>query len=130
MDFEDNERRFVGDIGDYKFESKNNNQTFQQEIEERNNKEITEGMQKYMPIGSVVGLEDSEDLKMIIGFNFSTNNQTRDYVGCPYPFGIQDDKSYSLFDHEQIKRVYHIGYINNLERGFKENLPKEDAIGR
>lgn len=71
---------------------------------------------KWLPIGSVVLLEDGNRLLMIYGRAQrqvdadSKNDVMWDYVGCMFPEGnIDPDHSY-LFNKEQIDSVYFIGY--------------------
>ena len=119
-----NDERFVGRGEEYKF-TMNPNSTAKT-VEERKQNTISEGMKKYMPIGSVVELAGSEQKVMIIGFKVEVDGEVYDYVGCAYPFGITKENSTINFYHDQIKGVFHVGFINAQERYFKSQLSEED----
>lgn len=126
IDSENNEQRFGGSGKEYQFEQSNPNYSFSETLEIRIQQELSEGMKKYMPIGSVIKLINFDGLHMIIGFNHYKENIKNDYIGCAYPFGLQEDSIHTYFDHSQIDRVYHIGYMDSFERSFKETLSDID----
>lgn len=119
---ESNEQRMYGNSEEYRLKMNNQTENLSEFIQKRKNMEISEGMQKYMPIGSIVTLNGSDKLTMIIGFNYLNNQTTYDYIGCQYPFGVTRDNATYLFNHNQIDKIYHVGYINGQERQFKEQL--------
>ena len=96
--------------------------------------------QGLLPIGSVVLLKNSTKRIMIIGVcqGMKTEEGTRlyDYAGCIYPEGyISGDKNF-LFNHEQIERLYALGYQDEEQFAFKEKadqiieeLRKKEANG-
>ena len=68
-------------------------------------------MNKLLPLGTVVKLNDSQEL-MIIGYfakEDNSSNQIYDYIGCNYPFGF-DNKNHCLFNRESIKSISFVGY--------------------
>lgn len=69
-------------------------------------------MGKYLPIGSVVLLKNAEKKLMIYGCNQKDtgNDKIYDYIGCLYPEGNIDPKHTYVFNHDQIERVYFIGF--------------------
>ena len=87
---------------------------------------------KYLPIGTVVMLKGATKRLMIAGYCIVQNepknkNEIKiwDYCGCLYPEGFLSSKETSLFDHEQIKEIYHLGLSaeeDQEEKKFKENL--------
>lgn len=80
---------------------------------------------KYLPIGSVVMLKNATKKIMIIGFKCHAKEDVSkeyDYAGVIYPEGLLDSSQNFLFDHEQIDKTYHVGYINQEENDFKEKL--------
>lgn len=81
-------------------------------------------MRDLLPIGSVVLLNDSNKRLFIYGRWIKNPEQNRsyDYVGCYYPEGSLDNKSNFLFDHEQIQRIYAIGFQDEEEFEFKKAL--------
>lgn len=81
--------------------------------------------EKYLPIGSVVLLNGGTKKAMITGFCSIAEEDTKkmyDYTGCVYPEGFLDYDQICLFDHSQIEKVYHIGYIDEEEEMFKKEL--------
>lgn len=117
-----NDSRFIGTGDEYQFEINGIRDTNGEQFIKRQQNTISEGMKKHMPIGSVVTLKGSSVLKMIIGFNYEVSEQVYDYLACTYPFGIDNHNLPITFNHDQIERVYHIGFINNQERKFKSEL--------
>ena len=92
--------------------------------------QIFEGMHKYMPAGSVVSLKNSEEKKMIIGFRADRGSRRFDYTACDWPIGIDErkkDNGVVVFDHDQIKSTYHVGYQNLQEKAFKQELQARDT---
>ena len=85
-------------------------------------------MKKFLPIGSVVLLKDSQKRIMIVGVKQkqADSDKVWDYSACLYPEGILEPNKLFLFDSEQIERLYFIGlqdgeglaflnYLNQLE---------------
>ena len=84
--------------------------------------------EKYLPIGSVVLLENGTKRVMITGFAIKAKEMPSkifDYVGCLYPEGIVSTDKNLVFDHSQIKQIYAIGYSDEEEKKFKEKLKEE-----
>lgn len=119
---ENNNKRFMGSAEDYKFKINGQTENLEEVMNERERQEVSEGLQKYMPIGSVISLSDSDELLMIIGFNYNYNDKIYDYIGCCYPYGLCNSHQTKIFNHEQIKKIYNVGYINNQEKVFKAEL--------
>lgn len=81
--------------------------------------------EKYLPIGSVVLLENGTKRLMITGFCVVPNDdktKVYDYSGCLYPEGVISSEQIALFNHDQIKTIYAIGYSDDEEKQFKEKL--------
>lgn len=81
--------------------------------------------EKFLPIGSVVLLKGGTKKAMITGFcSVASEEKTKiyDYTGCIYPEGYLDFDQVCLFDHNQIEKIYHLGYIDDEEKSFKEEL--------
>ena len=68
-------------------------------------------MKKFLPIGSVVLLKESQKRIMIVGVKQKQENSDKvwDYSACLYPEGILDPDKLFLFDAEQIERLYFVG---------------------
>lgn len=81
--------------------------------------------EKYLPLGSVVMLKNATKRLLITGFCVMPNedkNKIYDYSGCLYPEGIISTEQTALFNHDQIERIYAIGYSDDEEKAFKEKL--------
>lgn len=93
-------------------------------------------MKRLLPIGSIVitDLEKNEKI-MIIGRVVKQNEEDQkyyDYCGCIAPIGIQNQESFKMFNHEEIRRLLFIGYQDEEELNFsvyakneKDKLNKE-----
>lgn len=84
-----------------------------------------ENNDKYLPIGSVVLLKGGTKKAMVTGFCSVAEEDTGkmyDYTGCVYPEGFLDFDQICLFDHNQIEKVYHVGYVDDEEKAFKKEL--------
>lgn len=95
--------------------------------------------EKYLPVGTVVMLENGKKRVMITGFAATapeTGDKMYDYMGCLYPEGVISSDKNLLFDHDQIGQVYHMGLIDEewekVEAKIKEvvairlNAPEEN----
>ncbi len=83
--------------------------------------------EKYLPIGTVVLLKGGKKRAMITGFcSVAQENQEKiyDYSGCVYPEGYLSSNQVCLFDHNQIDKVFFVGYEDEEERVFKDKLNK------
>lgn len=79
----------------------------------------------YLPIGSVVLLEDGEKKLMITGFCTipeETPDEVFDYCGCLYPEGVVSSDEIYVFDHDQIKDVLFVGLEDEEQKEFKKEL--------
>lgn len=79
---------------------------------------------KYLPIGTVVMLKNGEKRLMITGFvcNDKNSGKTYDYSGCMYPEGILSTEQTFAFNHDQIEHIFFMGYLDEEEKYFKNNL--------
>lgn len=80
--------------------------------------------EKYLPIGTVCLLKEATKKVMIIGFaakGKESGDKMFDYIGCIYPAGVIRSDQNLLFNHDQIKDVYYMGYSNEE---WKELQPK------
>ena len=80
---------------------------------------------KYLPIGTVVLLKEASKKLMIIGFcstGAEDTSKVYDYSGCLYPEGLIDSKQVALFNHEQISKIYFMGYQSEEDKTFKVKL--------
>ena len=84
-------------------------------------------MDKYLPIGSVVLLKNGRKKIMIYGRKLMhvETGEEWDYLACLYPEGNINEEFMYLFNHDQIDKVYYLGYEDEEEKRFvEENLIK------
>lgn len=69
---------------------------------------------QFLPIGSVVLLEDADKRLMIYGIMQIgvADGKQYDYISCLYPEGFLDKEHTYLFNHEDIQRVDFIGFVD------------------
>lgn len=82
-------------------------------------------MDKYLPIGTVVLLENGKKELMITGYLVSENNNSNvvyDYSGCLYPEGIISSNQNAVFNHSQIREVLFKGYDSDKYKELNEKL--------
>ena len=78
-----------------------------------------------LPIGSVVRMEDGTKSLLIVGI-LQTNSEGKmyDYIGCPFPEGYIDADHLFLFNHNDIKDVYYVGFSDEELNEFVDYLEK------
>lgn len=82
-------------------------------------------VEKYLPIGTVVILKNGRKKLMINGFackDLDTGDKIYDYSGCVYPEGVLSFDKAIVFDHDQIEKIFYMGYIDEDEPVFKKKL--------
>lgn len=86
-------------------------------------------MKKFLPIGSVVLLKNSQKRIMIVGVKQKQVDSEKvwDYSACLYPEGVLDPDRLFLFDAEQIERLYFIGFQDGEGLEFQNRLNNMDA---
>lgn len=124
MNEEENKKRFVADVREYTVKVNGSSENIGEKIQQRSNEELVNAMKKYMPIGSIVKIRDSFKKYMIMGFNSKFDDKIYDYLACEYPFGLDSEHKSDVFNHNQIEKVFHIGFVNNQEKNFKLELLK------
>lgn len=90
-------------------------------------------MKKYLPIGSVVLLKESQKRIMIVGVKQkqADSDKVWDYSACLYPEGILNPDMLYLFDTEQIERLYFVGFQDGEGLAFLSRLSQmEDGEDR
>ena len=86
-------------------------------------------MKKYLPIGTVVLLKNGSKRVMIYGRKqiHVETGQEWDYLACLYPEGNINEEFMYLFNHDQIDKVFYLGYKDEEELKFSnENLNKNN----
>lgn len=81
-------------------------------------------MEKYLPLGSVVLLKGGDKRVMIYGRRQEAlaDAAVWDYIACLYPEGNLSEEYTYLFNHDQIERVFFIGYQEDEEFAFQAEL--------
>ena len=77
-----------------------------------------------LPIGSVVLLKEANKRVMIFARiqTIVGRSDIFDYAACPYPEGLADPQNVIFFNHDDIARVYFIGYQDSDELLFREKV--------
>ena len=81
--------------------------------------------ERTLPIGTVVLLKNATKRLMIIGYckyKLGDNETIYDYAGCVYPEGFMSAEATALFNHDQIERIYALGFQNDERFSFEEKL--------
>lgn len=81
--------------------------------------------ERTLPIGSVVLLKGAKKRLMIIGYckyKAGDDETIYDYAGCLYPEGFMSPESTALFNHEDIDKIFALGYQNKLRFEFEPKL--------
>lgn len=81
--------------------------------------------EKYLPIGTICMLKGGQKRVMITGFCAipqEDKNKVYDYSGCMYPEGFIVSNQVCLFNHDQIEKIYYLGYEDEEEKEFKNKL--------
>lgn len=80
--------------------------------------------EKYLPIGTIVMLNEATMPMMITGYKMQDGMYNLyDYCGCIYPLGNTSNQK-GAFNHNQIKEILHIGYEDENYKVFNEKLLK------
>ena len=82
---------------------------------------------KMLPLGTVCKLKDGKKRVMITGYFVKNKNKADqkdffDYCGCGFPEGVISTNINLVFNHDQIERIDNMGYIDEKESRFLENI--------
>lgn len=77
---------------------------------------------KLFPCGSVVLLNDADKELMIIGIMPVNENERYDYLAVMYPEGYISENYIFLFNHEDIREVKFLGYMDSNYQAFRTGL--------
>lgn len=86
-------------------------------------------MKSLLPIGSVVLLNGGEKRLMICG-RIQTDvatGTTYDYSACFYPDGIISSKELFMFNNENIRKIFFIGFQDGEEFAFRQFMEEQLA---
>lgn len=85
----------------------------------------TQMREKYLPVGTVVLLQNGSKRVMVNGFctmDANKPDKIYDYSGVLFPEGSLSSDQTLLFDHSQIVRIDHMGLEDQEEKDFKVKL--------
>ena len=82
-------------------------------------------MNKYLPIGSVCSIKNSDVDVMVIGYCFKKGTIKFDYIGVTHPVGLITKKNFVGFDNKDIDEVLFRGYETEKYTSFIDNLDKK-----
>lgn len=88
-------------------------------------------MKEYLPIGSVVEVNDIEKKLMIVGFSQVIQDDTLqmyDYVTVIYPLGVFSEKSFYFINSEDIKEVIFTGYDDEERQEFLTIVEESEKV--
>lgn len=81
---------------------------------------------KYLPLGTIVLLKGGNKKLMITGFCLVSQKDGKpilyDYSGIPYPEGMMKIDQIGLFNHEQIEKVFYLGFRDQEQADFMKFL--------
>ena len=89
--------------------------------------------ERFLPIGTIVMLKNGTKEVMITSYLVfskeaaSKNEKVEmfEYGGCAYPEGILDTNTSLAFNHNQIDKIIHMGYINDRYKEISKALNSE-----
>lgn len=84
-------------------------------------------MKNYLPIGTIVQLQNASSRLMIIGININNEDETGevknyDYIAVGYPEGFLDKDQMYLFNSSSIERVDFVGYDDDERHELFERI--------
>jgi hypothetical protein len=84
-----------------------------------------------LPVGTIVKVRFSKYEYMIFGFYIRDpeENKVYDYMAIPYPHGLLNLNDTIGLDRDMIKKVVHLGYINEEEKEYKKEIEEERKKG-
>lgn len=83
-------------------------------------------MNSILPVGSVVLLRQGPGRVMIIGRcqKDKSTGELFDYIACPFPEGLMNNKNVICFNKEDIAMTFSLGYQNEEELLLRKELKK------
>ena len=81
--------------------------------------------ERILPIGSIVLNKGASRKVMIVGYyQYLQGDETKiyDYIGVGYPEGFVRPEYMALFDHDQIERIYSLGFQDEIRLDFEPKL--------
>jgi hypothetical protein len=82
--------------------------------------------EKYLPLGTVAMLKNGKHRVMIVGYCARIESDEDapfyDYMGCMFPEGIFTTEQTLVFNHENINKIYYMGYVDTESKKFQTKL--------
>lgn len=92
---------------------------------------MNEKYKKYLPLGSVVLMKGAKKRVMITGYIAKapeTKDKIWDYIGCMWPEGVISADKNLLFDHQNIDKIYALGYVDEEQKRFMKVIDGAMAL--
>lgn len=93
---------------------------------------------KYLPVGTVVRLNNGKKPVVIIGYKTSANDKkvlvggkemktdsTFDYAAVVYPEGLIESSTFLMFNHNNIAQILHMGYETKESKFISDFIKSE-----
>lgn len=93
---------------------------------------------KFLPIGTVVLLKEGKRPLMITSYcifptgevyekgeKIKSEGKIYEYGACDYPVGIVSSNKIYGFNHDQIEKIYHMGFVSEEHTEFSKKLNEE-----
>jgi hypothetical protein len=87
-------------------------------------------LKKYLPLGTVVLLKNASKKVMVTGYMVKSpdsGDKVWDYMGCLWPEGVISSDKNLLFNHENVDKVFFLGYETEEQKKFIEMLNNTNA---
>lgn len=91
---------------------------------------ITDKYPKYLPLGSVILAKSGSKRIMITDYLIKTHDsdKTWDYCGCMYPEGVMSSDQSLVFNHNDIEKIFAVGYSDEEQKDFANVLLKAEEV--
>ena len=92
---------------------------------------MKETKEKFLPIGTLVLLKGAKKKVLITSYlilSKGENSEKRvfDYGGCPYPEGIIESNYAVGFDHDNIDKIFQLGYEDEDSKALNKLLKESE----
>lgn len=81
---------------------------------------------KYLPLGTVAMLKNGKHRVMVVGYYAKLEDDENapfyDYIACLFPEGIFTTETTMAFNHEDIEKIYYMGYVDKEVKDFQVKL--------
>ena len=86
---------------------------------------MKEQYKKYLPLGSVILIKGAKKRVMITGYatiDTMKKDKVYDYCACLYPEGVISTEQTILFNHDDIERIFCLGFSDEEQKEFSKKL--------